>query len=169
MKGFKEFVLRGNVIDLAVAVVIGAAFTAIVTSLVTNIFNPLVGAAFNASMLDEALVVAIPTVGGGDPAELKFGAVIGALINFVIIAAVVYFCLVLPVNGLLKRTFARQSDQTVPPADVPPTDVELLSEIRDLLRAQSGVDAAPTGHGSHAADPTPADGVGRANGPLGSR
>ena len=62
VKGFKEFILRGNVIDLAVAVVIGAAFTAIVTSLVTNIFNPLIGAAFNASMLDEALIVAIPTV-----------------------------------------------------------------------------------------------------------
>ena len=100
MKGFKEFVLRGNVIDLAVAVVIGAAFTAIVTSLVTNIFNPLIGAAFNASMLDEALVVSIPTVSGAE-AELKFGAVIGALINFLIIAAVVYFCLVLPVNSLL--------------------------------------------------------------------
>ena len=169
MKGFKEFVLRGNVIDLAVAVVIGAAFTAIVTSLVTNIFNPLIGAAFNASMLDEALVVSIPTVGGGADAELKFGAVIGALINFLIIAAVVYFCLVLPVNSLLKRTFAKQSDETVPPADVPPTDVELLSEIRDLLRAQSGIDSGVAGHGSHAADPTPSGSVNLGNGPLGSR
>ena len=62
MKGFKEFILRGNVIDLAVAVVIGAAFTAIVTSLVTNVFNPLIGAAFNATMLDEALIVTIPTL-----------------------------------------------------------------------------------------------------------
>jgi large conductance mechanosensitive channel len=168
VKGFKEFVLRGNVIDLAVAVVIGAAFTAIVTSLVTNIFNPLIGAAFNASMLDEALVVSIPTVSGAE-AELKFGAVIGALINFLIIAAVVYFCLVLPVNSLLKRTFAKQSDESVPPADVPPTDVELLSEIRDLLRAQSGIDSGVAGHGSHAADPTPSGSVNLGNGPLGSR
>ena len=61
MKGFKEFILRGNVIDLAVAVVIGAAFTAIVTSLVTNIFNPLIGAAFNADDARRALVVTIPT------------------------------------------------------------------------------------------------------------
>ena len=165
MKGFKEFVLRGNVIDLAVAVVIGAAFTAIVTSLVTNIFNPLIGAAFNASMLDEALVVSIPTVGGGADAELKFGAVVGALINFLIIAAVVYFCLVLPVNHLLKRTFARQAAEETP-TDVPPTDVELLSEIRDLLRAQS---APAAGSGSHAAPL--AEGIDRtgANGPLGSR
>ncbi|NIJ04959.1 large conductance mechanosensitive channel protein MscL [Frigoribacterium faeni] len=168
MKGFKEFVLRGNVIDLAVAVVIGAAFTAIVTSLVTNVFNPLIGAAFNATMLDDALVVSIPTV-SGDTADLRFGAVLGALINFLVIAAVVYFCLVLPVNSLLKRTFAKQSDETVPPADVPPTDVELLSEIRDLLRAQTGLDTATSGHGSHAADPTPTDGVNVGNGPLGSR
>jgi len=168
VKGFKEFVLRGNVIDLAVAVVIGAAFTAIVTSLVTNIFNPLIGAAFNASMLDKALIVSIPTVSGAE-AELKFGAVIGALINFLIIAAVVYFCLVLPVNSLLKRTFAKQSDETVPPADVPPTDVELLSEIRDLLRAQSGIESGVAGHGSHAADPTPSGSIGVGNGPLGSR
>jgi large conductance mechanosensitive channel len=168
VKGFKEFVLRGNVIDLAVAVVIGAAFTAIVTSLVTNVFNPLIGAAFNATMLDDALVVSIPTV-SGDTADLRFGAVLGALINFLVIAAVVYFCLVLPVNSLLKRTFAKQSDETVPPADVPPTDVELLSEIRDLLRAQTGLDTATSGHGSHAADPTPTDGVNVGNGPLGSR
>ena len=168
MKGFKEFVLRGNVIDLAVAVVIGAAFTAIVTSLVTNIFNPLIGAAFNASMLDKALIVSIPTVSGAE-AELKFGAVIGALINFLIIAAVVYFCLVLPVNSLLKRSFAKQKADEGKPQEVPPTDVEILSEIRDLLRAQTGLDTATSGHGSHAADPTPTDGVNVGNGPLGSR
>ena len=69
MKGFKEFILRGNVIDLAVAVVIGAAFTAIVTSLVTNIFNPLIGALFKAPMLDEALKVDIPTVSAAASAD----------------------------------------------------------------------------------------------------
>ena len=162
MKGFKEFILRGNVIDLAVAVVIGAAFTAIVTSLVTNVFNPLIGAAFNAAMLDEALIVTIPTLNGGE-AELRFGAVIGSAIQFLIIAAVVYFVLVLPVNNLLKSTFAKQKAEETP-ADVPPTDVELLSEIRDLLRAQ-----APAGTGSHAAAvPEPRDAASE-NGPLGSR
>jgi len=165
VKGFKEFILRGNVIDLAVAVVIGAAFTAIVTSLVTNIFNPLIGAAFNAQSLDDSLILTIPTV-GGEEARLMFGAVLGSAIQFVIIAAVVYFCLVLPVNHLLKRTFARQAAEETP-ADVPPTDVELLSEIRDLLRAQNA--AAVAGSGSHAAPP--AEGVDRSgtNGPLGSR
>ena len=168
MKGFKEFILRGNVIDLAVAVVIGAAFTAIVTSLVTNVFNPLIGAAFNASMLDEALVVSIPTVSGGT-ADLKFGAVIGALINFLVIAAVVYFVLVLPVNNLLKRTFARQKAAEPAPVDVPPTDVELLSEIRDLLRATVAPASDAVGHGSHAAPATGDHAVGEGNGPLGSR
>ncbi|GAA4671989.1 large conductance mechanosensitive channel protein MscL [Frondihabitans cladoniiphilus] len=152
MKGFKEFILRGNVIDLAVAVVIGAAFTAIVTALVTNIFNPLIGALFNASMLDKALIVSIPTVSGGQ-ADLKFGAVIGAAINFIIIAAVVYFCLVLPMNGFLKRAFARQKVEEGTPQEVPPTDVEILSEIRDLLRAQNS--SLNTTGGSHAAEVAP--------------
>jgi large conductance mechanosensitive channel len=155
VKGFKEFILRGNVIDLAVAVVIGAAFTAIVTSLVTNIFNPLIGALFNASMLDKALVVSIPTVSGGS-AKLLFGAVIGAAINFVIIAAVVYFCLVLPINHMLKSAFAKQKQTEGTPQETPPTDVELLSEIRDLLRAQNT--SLGDTHGSHAAPvdaPTP--------------
>ncbi|MDO3697430.1 MscL family protein, partial [Curtobacterium flaccumfaciens] len=61
MKGFKEFLLRGNVIDLAVAVVIGAAFTAIVNKIVQALINPLIGAVFNASSLDDALKVRIPT------------------------------------------------------------------------------------------------------------
>jgi large conductance mechanosensitive channel len=138
MKGFKEFLLRGNVIDLAVAVVIGAAFTAIVTTIVNALINPLIGAVFNASSLDKALVVAIPTFSGGD-AELKFGAIIGAVLNFVIVAAVVYFALVVPVNHLKKAAFERvRNDEQQTPQDVPPTDVEVLLEIRDLLRPQTG-------------------------------
>ena len=158
MKGFKEFILRGNVIDLAVAVVIGAAFTAIVTSLVTNIFNPLIGALFNASQLNKTLIVNIPTSSGGH-AQLLFGAVVASAINFVIIAAVVYFCLVMPVNHLLKRAFAKQKEVEGTPQDVPPTDVELLSEIRDLLRAQNT--SIGDTHGSHAApvDPPTATGT----------
>ena len=73
MKGFREFILRGNVIDLAVAVVIGAAFTALVTAVVTNIFNPLIGAIFNAKSLDTALIAHIHLTAG--TADIKFGAV----------------------------------------------------------------------------------------------
>ncbi|KIQ05405.1 MULTISPECIES: large conductance mechanosensitive channel protein MscL [Bacillati] len=144
MKGFKEFLLRGNVIDLAVAVVIGAAFTAIVSTIVSALINPLIGAVFNASSLDQALKVKIPTV-SGEGATLYFGAIIGAVINFVIVAAVVYFALVVPVNHLKKVAFERvKNDEEQTPQDVPPTDVEVLLEIRDLLRPQNG-GAASTG------------------------
>ncbi|WP_182065288.1 large conductance mechanosensitive channel protein MscL [Curtobacterium sp. ME12] len=157
MKGFKEFLLRGNVIDLAVAVVIGAAFTAIVTTIVSALINPLIGAVFNASSLDKALVVAIPTVSGGD-AELKFGAIIGAVLNFVIVAAVVYFALVVPVNHLKKVAFERvKNDEQQTPQDVPPTDVEVLLEIRDLLRPQTG---GATSTGAHIAPSNAPEGPG---------
>jgi len=159
VKGFKEFLLRGNVIDLAVAVVIGAAFTAIVTAIVNALINPLIGAVFNASSLDKALIVHIPTVSGGD-AKLMFGAIIGAALNFVIVAAVVYFALVLPVNHLKKVAFERvKNDEEQTPQDVPPTDVEVLLEIRDLLRMQNGV-SAETGGGAHVAPSTAPEGPG---------
>lgn len=144
MKGFRNFVLRGNVLDLAVAVVIGTAFTAIVTSIVTNVFTPLIGALFNAKSLSSALIVRIPTASGG-PAQLRFGAVLAAAINFVIVAAVVYFAFVLPVNALIKRTYARQkAADAATPADKPPTQTELLIQIRDLLAG------APSAEGDHA-------------------
>lgn len=133
LKGFKEFILRGNVIDLAVAVVIGTAFTAIVNAIVASIFTPIIGALFNAKDLTGALVVTIPTVSGGS-AEILFGAVIAAAIQFVIVAAVVYFALVLPINRLGKISLLKhRSTATTAPVDVPPTEIELLIEIRDLL------------------------------------
>ena len=157
MKGFREFLLRGNVIDLAVAVVIGAAFTAIVSTIVKALINPLIGAVFNASSLDKALVVAIPTISGGS-ANLLFGAIIGAVVNFVIVAAVVYFALVVPVNRLRKIAFDRVKQNTEQtPQDVPPTDVEVLLEIRDLLRTQQG---GTTGGGAHVAPSTAPEGPG---------
>lgn len=157
MKGFKEFLLRGNVIDLAVAVVIGGAFTAIVNAIVNAVINPAIGAVFNASSLDKALPVVIPTVSGGN-ATMYFGAVIGAVINFVIVAAVVYFALVVPVNHLKKVAFERvKNDEQQTPQDVPPTDVEVLLEIRDLLRPQNG---GATSTGAHLAPSNAPEGPG---------
>lgn len=141
LKGFKEFIMRGNVIDLAVAVVIGAAFTAVVSSIVTNIFNPLIGALFQADSLDSALVLTIPTLDGGG-AELRFGAVFGAIITFLVVAAVVYFVFVLPINHLRERAEARLERGEVPAADEPQTELTVLAQIRDLLAEQAG---APTG------------------------
>ena len=134
MKGFTDFINKGNVIGLATAVVIGTAFTAIVTAVVTGVINPLISALFNASELDKALVVKIPTVSGGH-ASLAFGAVIGAAINFIIIAALVYFAFVLPYSKFLERQDAKRK-AGAPEADVPPTQEELLTQIRDLLAAQ---------------------------------
>ncbi|GGF17876.1 large conductance mechanosensitive channel protein MscL [Subtercola lobariae] len=132
IKGFREFILRGNVIDLAVAVVIGAAFTAVVTAIVTGIFNPLIAALFNAEQLNDAFEVQI-----GD-STLKFGLVLGAIIQFLLVAVVVYFVFVLPINHLKKVSFfkSKQSPAEESVAEAPPTDLELLAEIRDLLAAQ---------------------------------
>lgn len=151
LKGFKDFILRGNVIDLAVAVVIGAAFTAIVSVLVESVFNPIIGALFNAEDLKKTLIVPIPTTSGGT-ADILFGAVIAAVIQFVIVAAVVYFALVLPINRLSKIAFAKQkADENATPADVPPTQEELLIQIRDLLAGR------PSPEGDHILQSTPDD------------
>jgi large conductance mechanosensitive channel len=142
IKGFKEFILRGNVIDLAVAVVIGAAFTAVVNSIVDNIFNPLIGALFNAESLDDALVLSIPTM-DGSTADVRFGAVIGAVITFLIVAAVVYFVFVLPMNVLKERAEARrQAGESK--AEDPQTELTVLAEIRDLLAEQQRVTTGTT-------------------------
>lgn len=158
LTGFKEFILRGNVIDLAVGIIIGAAFTAIVTKLVEGVFNPIIGALFNASDLTKALVVRIPSLSGGKPAEILFGSVIGAAIQFLIVALVVYFALVMPINHLSKVAFAKQKRQAeATPTDLPPTEAELLIQIRDLLAGSPSPEgdhtlpstASPTG--AHAA------------------
>ena len=96
LKGFRDFILRGNVMDLAVAVIIGAAFTAIVTALTTNIINPLLGAFIGKPNFDYL----VSHVNG---AEVKYGAFITAIVNFLILAAVIYFLLVLPTQYLLRK------------------------------------------------------------------
>lgn len=147
LKGFKEFILRGNVVDLAVAVVIGAAFTTVVNSLVEKVFNPLIGALFQADSLDNALNLVIPGMDGAE-ATLQFGAFIGALLQFVIVAAVVYFVFVVPVNHFKKRAEALLTTKKADEAEAPAvaTELELLAEIRDLLARQkaTGAHAAPT-------------------------
>lgn len=136
INGFKNFIMRGNVIDLAVAVVIGTAFTALVTSIVSSVFNPLIAAVFQADSLAESLVVRLP-----DGSKILFGLVIGALINFLLIAGVVYFLVVLPLNRL-KATQERRRAAGVPSAIVadPTTELDILTEIRDLLAKNASAD-----------------------------
>jgi large conductance mechanosensitive channel len=96
IKGFRDFILRGNVMDLAVAFIIGAAFTAIVTALTTNIITPLLGAVIGKPNFDYLIF----NLHGG---VIKYGTFLTAVINFILIAGVVYFVLVLPMQYLLKR------------------------------------------------------------------
>jgi large conductance mechanosensitive channel len=117
LKGFRDFVLRGNVIDLAVAVVIGAAFTGIVGSLVKDIINPLIAAIFHKP--DFAALVL--SVNGG---KILYGDFLNQVINFVLIAAVVYFVFVLPVNKLMAKFFPAKAE---PPKTQPCP--ECLSDI----------------------------------------
>lgn len=127
LKGFKDFILRGNVIDLAVAVVIGGAFTAIVTAFTDHLINPLIAAIGGANVNG----LAIQLVDGNDKSILDFGAVITAAINFIIVAAVVYFILVLPMNSLAER----RKKGIEPEVEAPSEDIILLTEIRDQLKA----------------------------------
>ncbi len=129
-QGFKEFIAKGNVIDLAVAVVIGAAFGAIVTAIVDAVINPLIGAFLPSGDL-ASWVIPIPGIFA--TAEFGIGAIISAIINFVAIALVVYFALVLPMNRLKARQAARAGVVEEAPA---PTQEQLLTEIRDLLAQQ---------------------------------
>ena len=126
LKGFKDFILRGNVVDLAVAVVIGVAFGMIISAFTDKIIQPLINAITPAG--SPGLGVTI--VAGKPSTYVDFAAVITAAINFLIVAAVIYFVIVLPLNTIKER---RQRGEDAGPAE--PTDVELLAEIRDLLRA----------------------------------
>jgi len=122
-KEFRDFVLRGNVLDLAVAVVIGAAFTTVVNSLVANVLTPFIAAIFGQPSF------AYINFDIGD-ATIEVGLFFEAVVNFLIVAAVIFFFVVKPVNVLLERRKRGEA-----PADLPtPEDVQLLREIRDLLK-----------------------------------
>ncbi|GAA2052207.1 large-conductance mechanosensitive channel protein MscL [Williamsia deligens] len=143
LKGFKDFLMRGNVIDLAVAVVIGAAFSAIVKAFTDSIIQPLINSLGSTNQA-EGLGFLIRS--GKANTFVDFGTLITAAINFVIIAAVVYFVIVLPFEKI-KALSAKKGDDAAAL-----TEAELLTEIRDLLATQqtggsatSGSTAAPTG------------------------
>jgi len=139
IQGFKAFIMRGNVIDLAVAVVVGAAFTAIVNALVEGLFNPLIAAIFKADSLAKSLVVTLP---GGN--ELLFGKVLAAAINFLLVEAVVYFVFVLPINKFKEAQARRDEPADVSTPDQPPTELELLTQIRDLMAGGTDHEAKHT-------------------------
>ncbi|MDJ0108164.1 large conductance mechanosensitive channel protein MscL, partial [Rhodococcus erythropolis] len=124
LKGFKDFLLRGNVLDLAVAVVVGAAFTAIVTAFTSNIINPLIAAIGGSNELGWGVEI----ISGNPETFLNIGAVVTAIINFIIIAAVVYFVLIVPANAAKKKFVSEPEDKEA-------SETDLLIQIRDILSA----------------------------------
>lgn len=125
VKGFKDFLMRGNVVDLAVAVVIGTAFAGVVNAFADDFIGGLIGALGGTPDFGDAG----PEVNGS---TIVIGSTITASINFVIVAAAVYFFVVLPVNKLMERR--RRGEE--PEVEAPSEDVLLLQEIRDLLAAR---------------------------------
>ncbi|OLB78419.1 MAG: mechanosensitive ion channel protein MscL [Actinobacteria bacterium 13_2_20CM_2_71_6] len=122
LKGFKDFIMRGNVIDLAVGIVIGAAFTTLVQSFTNGFMLPIIKRLGGGGDIGGKI-----KIGGGQ--ALDWGGFVNAVITFLITAAVLYFFFVMPMNKLAERR--RRGEE--PPPETPSDEVQLLTEIRDAL------------------------------------
>jgi large conductance mechanosensitive channel len=123
LKGFKDFIMRGNVVDLAVAVIIGGAFGQVVNSLVSDVLTPLIGALGGA-----------PDFSAIRLGPIALGKFINALVNFLIVAAAIYFLVVTPMNELAKRR--KKEEAPAAPPELP-EEVKLLREILEELRKKA--------------------------------
>lgn len=132
LKGFREFIMRGNVVDLAVAVVIGTAFTAVVTALVKDLLTPLIAAIFGKPDFSN-LTFRV------NKSTFHYGDFINAAINFVLIAAAVYFFVIVPIKAMNEaRAKRRAAGAPEDEAELPSDEAVLLREIRDLLAQRTG-------------------------------
>lgn len=127
IKGFKDFLLRGNVVDLAVAFVIGLAFAAVISAFANDFIGGIIGAIGGTPDFGDAGFTV-------NDSKIVVGSTINALINFVIVAAAVYFFVVVPVNKLMERR--KRGEE--PEVEAPDEQIVLLQEIRDALRARGG-------------------------------
>lgn len=131
LKEFKAFLMRGNVVDLAVAVVIGGAFGAVVTAFVEGVITPIVGLIGGGDF--SQFVITLKRDNGVPVSQLKWGAVLTAAIKFVSVAGAIFFMVVKPMQAIqARRAKGEVTDDTPAPSD----EALLLTEIRDLLRAQ---------------------------------
>lgn len=152
LQGFKDFIMRGNVIELSTAVIVGSAFTAIVTSISDHIINPLIASFGSADVSGFGVYLDADN----DATFLDFGAVITSVINFLIVAGIVYFIIIVPINKLenarkLSLGIGKSENENEEEGKEPqPTTDELLAEIRDLLRD----DTTGRSTQSHDAQPT---------------
>ena len=126
IKGFKDFLLRGNVVDLAVAVVIGVAFGAVVTAFAEDFIGGIIGAIGGSPDFGQAGFEV-------NDSKIVLGTTVTALINFLIVAFAVYFFVVVPVNKLMERRKKGEEPEVAAPSE----DIVLLQEIRDLLRQRT--------------------------------
>lgn len=131
LNDFKAFIMRGNVVDLAVAVVIGVAFGAVVTSIVEDVITPILGA-IGGDRDFRGYVLTLKQSEEGD-IELRWGALLTAVINFLSVAAAVLFLVVKPMQALAARR--RRGEAAAEDTPAPSDETVLLTEIRDLLRA----------------------------------
>lgn len=131
-KGFKEFVLRGNIVELAVAFVIGTAFATLVDTFVSGIIEPLLAALAPG----QTRGFGFHLISGNEATFINVGTLLNAVIVFVLTAALIYFALVVPMNKLKEVREARAAARGEEPEPAAPTETELLTEIRDLLKAQ---------------------------------
>ena len=127
MKGFRDFILRGNVVDLAVGVMVGAAFGTVVTALVKDLMTPFIAALFRQPNFSSWTF----TINGS---EFLYGDFLNALISFVIVATTIYFFVVLPVNRLMTRF------KGAPESPKKSAEERLLEEIRDILKNKDRVE-----------------------------
>ncbi|TDC18888.1 large conductance mechanosensitive channel protein MscL [Streptomyces sp. 8K308] len=130
--GFRDFLMRGNVVELAVAVVIGAAFTNIVNAMVEGVINPVVGA-FGTRDLSAYELCLRGDCAGDSGVAIRWGSVVSATLTFLITAAVVYFLMILPLTRFVARMRRKEETGEVAPL---PTELDLLTEIRDELIAR---------------------------------
>lgn len=135
LNGFKDFIARGNVIDLAVGIAIGTAFTAVVTGLLNGIINPLIAAIFGQPDISGVGEFTI------NNADFSIGLFLQAVLNFLIVAAAIYFFVVVPINKLKSLRKPAEEEAVEEALD---EQVVLLAEIRDLLRVQSGTQSSPS-------------------------
>ena len=132
---FKEFISRGNVLDMAVGIIIGAAFTAIVTSLVEDILSPAIGYLIGGVDFSKFSYTLPALIDGMEPAEIKYGVFIQAVVSFLLTAFAV-FCLLKVINKFNRKKDEKPEEEE-PAAEPEPTkEAILLTEIRDLLKEQ---------------------------------
>ena len=128
LTGFKKFILKGNVIDLAVAVIIGAAFSSVVDALVKSVMMPLISLLVGEPNFDDFLAFG----------DVRFGVLLTAVVNFLLVAAAIYFVIVVPMNHMIERRNRKLGiNQDVKEEAAEDPQIALLTEIRDALRSDS--------------------------------